>query len=198
MKPLSEEEIAAGWKLHDGVKCPVGPYRHVDIMWSDRYVGKGHAAGAHQWGQFKDETASIFAYRIVDEDKVLLGEALKAAVHEGVEKLGGKTFQERLSVMEEPVTVYDMAARENEKEALYADPSRYEQNKAMGDDKPAKDLRQLGRFSHHDTAYTTHVFYDEHPIAMITDDVISWSYHMPDMKKAASEAMHVYLGRVWK
>jgi len=83
VKPLSEEEIADGWIEHDGVKCPVGPYRHVDIMWSDRLVRKNHEAGYHQWRQFKDETASISAYRIVDQ-----GEALKAAVHEGVDKMG--------------------------------------------------------------------------------------------------------------
>ncbi len=172
MKPLSEEEIAEGWIAHDGGECPVDDDVMIQTILLDGTKGAmGNANPANWWTWSRNTCYPIIAYRVVDQ-----GEALKAAVDEGVDKMG----DERLPRFHKLGMRYE------------------EQNKAMGDDKPAKDLRQLGRFSHHDTKYTTHVFYDEHPIAMITDDVISWSYHMPDMKRAASEAMHVYLGRVWK
>ena len=175
MKPLSEEEIAEGWIEHDGGECPVSGSVMVQTMLYGGYTGAmGKAKPAEWWIWSRNTFYPIVAYRVVDQ-----GEALKAAVHAGVDKLGDS----------EPVGDLGMSVVAK---ALASNrpPKPYEE--------PAKDLRQLGRFSHHDTEYTTHVFYDEHPIAMITDDVISWSYHMPDMKKAAVEAMHVYLGRVWK
>ncbi len=180
MKPLSEEEIEEGWIDYRGV-CPVAPECMVQVKCDDDLDGGGESkqiekADDVHWGDNLEST--VYAYRVVDQ-----GEALKAAVDAGVDKLESAHMAGQADAGIDP---------------SYSNARNYAQDKAMGDDKPAKDLRQLGRFSHHDTEYTTHVFYDEHPIAMITDDVISWSYHMPDMKKAASEAMHVYLGRVWK
>ena len=262
MKPLSEEEIAEGWKLHDGGECPVdGPLEVRVRTVSDDGAIRGESTlskPANEWDWSTTAYWRIFNYREVTAEEslenfqnrvsrniwesaqVVDDKALKAAVHAGVDKLGdsepvtyhaimGQTYAvtlrkgDTISFAEprnstdtirlidtgddKPTATEAFMVIDNVETGaalqggvVEAGESFFgaEQDKAMGDDEPAKDLRQLGRFSHHGTAFTTHVFYDEHPIAMITDDVISWSYHMPDMKKAAVEAMHVYLGRVWK
>ena len=190
MKPLSEEEIADGWIEPLPYVNPIDDNTEIDAMMSGGTVVKNVLARDCIWGP-RIDWPYIVAYRVVDQ-----GEALKAAVHAGVDKLGGqdkamgddkpaKDLRQSVTVPY-PIDVTKLEAAVNRIDAKV---------KEMADEIQAQ---QMARFSHHDTAYTTHVFYDEHPIAMITDDVISWSYHMPDMKKAACEAMHVYLGRVWK
>ena len=81
MKPLSEEEIAEGWIAHDGEGCPVDKTVIVDVKKRGGAECLNFAADVWGW-RHVSKTADIVAYRVVNQ-----GEALKAAVHAGVDKM---------------------------------------------------------------------------------------------------------------
>jgi len=173
VKPLSEEEIAEGWIEHMTKAAPVfGGSSRIDVKLSNGEIVKDMIADNWNWGE-----SSAYGWAVAwrpHGPKRDQGEALKAAVHEGVDKLG----DERLPRFHELGMRYE------------------EQDKAMGDDKPAKDLRGLDRFSHHKTTYVTHVFYDVHRICTITNGITSWSHHLRDMDHALRNQVNAYINEV--
>jgi len=136
VKPLSEEEIADGWIEHDGDSCPVHDDAIVEV--SLRRIGKAtkkDAKRAENWIWSRNTKHPITAYRVVAYPVVDQGEALKAAVDEGVDKLGG-------------------------------------QNKAMGDDKPAKDRQEGG--DHYQMAIQPIDFIEKNGIGFTEGNIIKY------------------------
>ena len=66
---LSEEQIAAGWKPHDGGECPVPWDTLVDVMFADGYVIRGRSARlwdySKSWWRWegRSQISNIIAYR---------------------------------------------------------------------------------------------------------------------------------------
>jgi len=142
VKPLSEEELAEGWIEHITKVAPVfGGSSTIDVKFSNGEIVKDMIADNWSWDK-SSAYGWVVAWRPHDPKRDQ-GEALKAAIHAGVDKLGG-------------------------------------QDKAMGDDKPAKDHRVM-EFYKVQTETMTQVYLGDDRVCTLKGNVVTMAKHCPVM-----------------